>query len=92
MTNPTPDDPRSTDELTQRIIRVIGDTLDLNDEEAKILADVVGYKRLKKWTSARHAEIIVALEDEFDFEIAAEDIARLSDVSKIDAYIRQATL
>jgi len=91
MTDPAHGNRRPTDEPTLRIIRVVGDTLGLNDEERSILADVVGYKRLKKWTSARHAEVIVAIEDEFDIEIAAKDIARLSDIAKVDAYIRQAT-
>ena len=91
MTDDTTNAQQPADEVSHRIIQAIAETLDLDDAERQILSDKVGYKRLKKWTSARHAEIMVAIEDEFDIEIAAEEIARLSDVAKIEAYVRHST-
>lgn len=76
------------DESTKdRVVRTIAEVLDLDESEIDNLRTEVGYKRLKKWTSARHAEIIVALEDEFDIEIDDRAIAKLNDVRKIVDYV-----
>ena len=66
-----------------RVVRTIAGVLSLDESEIDNLRTEAGYKRLKKWTSARHAEIIVALEDEFDIEIDDRAIAKLNDVRKI---------
>lgn len=76
------------DESTKdRVVRTIAEILSLDEGEIDNLRTEVGYKRLKKWTSARHAEIIVALEDEFDIEIEDRAIAKLNDVRKIVDYV-----
>ena len=70
-----------------RVVRTIAGVLSLDESEIDNLRTEAGYKRLKKWTSARHAEIIVALEDEFDIEIDDRAIAKLNDVRKIVDYV-----
>jgi acyl carrier protein len=74
--------------LKDRVIAIISRVLKLDDRERAMLAKETGHEQLRKWTSARHAEIIVALEDEFGIEIDGRDMARLNDVSKIMAYIQ----
>jgi acyl carrier protein len=74
-------------DTTERVIQVIHGVLKLTDAELQNLRTLAGYKQLRKWTSARHAEIMVALEDEFGLEIEERAIARLNDVAKIVAYI-----
>lgn len=75
------------DETKERVIRVIADTLTLDEDDVSVLRDDVGYKQLRKWNSARHAEIIVAIEDEFDIEIDERSIAKLNDVAKFVEYL-----
>ncbi len=70
-----------------RVIGVIANALQLDEAEIVILKDTSGYKKLRKWTSARHAEIMVALEDEFGLTIDETSIPRLVDVSRIVDYI-----
>lgn len=77
-------------ETKQRVIKVIGETLQLNDEEVAILNLDVGYKQISKWNSARHAEVIVAIEDEFEIEVDERSIAKLNDVPKIVEYLNAA--
>jgi acyl carrier protein len=75
------------DEIKQRILRVIAETLQLDDEDIAVLREDVGYRQIRKWNSARHAEIIVAIEDEFDIEIDERSISKLNDVPKIVEYV-----
>jgi acyl carrier protein len=75
-------------DIKDRVIDIITQILKLDDRERAMLAKETGYEQLRKWTSARHAEIIVALEDEFRIEIDGRDMARLNDVSEIMAYIQ----
>jgi acyl carrier protein len=75
------------DEIKQRILRVIAETLQLDDEDIAVLREDVGYRQIRKWNSARHAEIIVAIEDEFDIEIDELSISKLNDVPKIVEYV-----
>jgi acyl carrier protein len=75
------------DEIKQRILRVIAETLQLDDEDIAVLREDVGYRQIRKWNSARHAEIIVAIEDEFDIEIDELSISKLNDVPKIVDYV-----
>jgi acyl carrier protein len=70
------------------VLAIIGRVLKLDDRERATLSQETGYEQLRKWTSARHAEIIVALEDEFGIEIEGRDIPRLNDVAKIVAYLQ----
>jgi acyl carrier protein len=74
-------------EIKQRILRVIAETLQLDDEDIAVLREDVGYRQIRKWNSARHAEIIVAIEDEFDIEIDELSISKLNDVPKIVEYV-----
>jgi acyl carrier protein len=74
----------------ETVIQLIANVLHLDDAEVAILRMEVGYKHLKKWTSARHAEIMVAIEDAFHIEIDERSIPRLNDVAKIVAYVDQA--
>lgn len=71
----------------ERVIKVISKILDLNKDEIENLKKETGYKRLKKWTSARHAEIIVGLEDEFGVEIKERAIPKLKDVRTILSHL-----
>jgi acyl carrier protein len=73
--------------IRERTIAVIARVLKLDSEEAAMLHQDVGYKKLKKWTSAKHAEIIVALEDEFGIEVDGRDMLQLNDVPKIVDYL-----
>ena len=75
--------------IKDTVIRLIGEVLTLDADEIENLRQEVGYKRLKKWTSARHAEIIVAVEDEFDIEIDERSIPRLNDVARIVAHVQE---
>ena len=74
-------------EIKQRILRVIAETLQLDDEDIAVLREDVGYRQIRKWNYARHAEIIVAIEDEFDIEIDELSISKLNDVPKIVEYV-----
>ena len=76
-----------TNDIQDRVIRTITHVLKLGEEDVRQLGTDVGYKRIAKWTSARHAEIIVALEDEFGIEVEERAIPRLSDVARIVAYV-----
>ena len=71
----------------ETVIRLIADVLQLDEADVAILRMEVGYKHLRKWTSARHAEIMVAVEDAFHIEIDERSIPRLNDVAKIVAYV-----
>lgn len=73
----------------ERVIAVIAGTLKLDQAEVDNLRLEAGYQRLAKWTSSRHAEIIVALEDEFGIEVDERAIARLSNVDAICAYLAE---
>ena len=53
----------------ERVVATISRVLKLSDAEIANLRLDAGYKSIARWTSARHAEIIVALEDEFGVEI-----------------------
>jgi acyl carrier protein len=75
--------------IRERVIRVITGVLSLDESEIANLLTLSGYKKLKKWTSARHAEIIVAVEDEFGIEVDERSIPKLVDVAQITAYVRQ---
>ena len=75
------------DETKERVIRVIAETIQLDDQDVAVLREDVGYKQIRKWNSARHAEIIVAIEDEFDVEIDERSISKLNDVAKIVEYV-----
>ncbi len=75
-------------DIRERVIRTICTVLKLDEVEERNLRTDVGYKMIAKWTSARHAEIIVAIEDEFGIEIEERAIPRMSDVAKIVAYVQ----
>lgn len=75
-------------DLATRVRQIITAVLKLDAAEQANLAQEVGYKQLRKWTSAKHAEIMVAIEDAFELEIDGRDLARLNDVAKIVAYLR----
>lgn len=77
------------DEIKDRVIRVIAETLSLDEDDIAVLRDDVGYKQIRKWNSARHAEIIVAIEDEFDLEIDERSISKLNHVSKFVEYLNR---
>jgi acyl carrier protein len=77
-------------EIKETVIRHISDVLRLDRDEMANLRQEVGYKRLKKWTSARHAEIIVAIEDAFDIAIDERSIPKLKDLVTIVAYVENA--
>ena len=70
-------------------MRVIAETLELTGAETDNLKQEAGYKRLRKWNSSRHAEIIVAIEDEFGIEIDERSIPRLNNVAKIVEYVER---
>ncbi len=74
------------------VIRLIGETLKLDDEEMDILRDEDTDQRLKKWDSAGHVQIIVALEDGLDIEIDEHTIPRLNNVRKIIDFIKARNL
>ena len=74
-----------------RTVEIIAGVIDLNQGEIENLRLDVGYKRLKKWTSARHAEIITAVEDEFHIEFDELAIAGMNNVAKIVDYVERAT-
>jgi len=75
------------DETKERVMRVITETLQLDEEDITVLRKDVGYRQIRKWNSARHAEIIVAIEDEFDIEIDERSISKLNNVPKIVEYV-----
>ena len=74
-------------DVRERVVRTISRVLNLNESETQNLRAEIGYKQIGKWTSARHAEIVVALEDEFAIEIEERAISRLNDVARIAAYV-----
>ncbi len=79
-----------TVDIRETVIQTIASVLRLDDAELAVLRMETGYKHLKKWTSARHAEIMVAIEDAFHIEIDERSIPRLNDVAKIVAYVERA--
>jgi acyl carrier protein len=76
-------------QIRTQVIEIIVNILDLNKKEEENLRLEAGYKAIKKWTSARHAEIIVAIEDEYEIEIDELSIAGLNNVKKIVVYIME---
>ena len=70
-----------------KVVALIAEALRLDDAEIAILEREAGYATLKKWTSAKHAEIVVAVEDAFGIEIEEREIPRLNTVAKIVAYV-----
>jgi acyl carrier protein len=77
-------------DIKERIINIVADVLEVNEQGREILRDDDEQHTLGEWTSARHAEIIVALEDEFDTEVEERMIAKLNDVPKMIEYFRRA--
>ncbi len=77
--------------LKERVVRAIAAVLRLTPDEEANLRLEKGYKTLKKWTSARHAEIVVAVEDEFEIEIDEISIPKLNSVVKFVQYIQSKT-
>jgi acyl carrier protein len=73
--------------IRDRVIGIIGDALSLSAEDRAILASDSAGGAIAGWDSAAHVELILALEDAFDFEIEVEAIARLNHVSKIVDYL-----
>jgi acyl carrier protein len=73
--------------IRDRVIGIIGDALSLSAEDRAILASDEAGGAIAGWDSAAHVELILALEDAFDFEIEVEAIARLNHVSKIVDYL-----
>ncbi|MGO9546899.1 MAG: acyl carrier protein [Rhodomicrobium sp.] len=85
------DNPNVDRAIKERAVRAISSVLRLTPEEEANLRLETGYKTLKKWTSARHAEIVVAIEDEFQIEIDEISIPKLNNVVKFVAYIQSKT-
>jgi acyl carrier protein len=75
------------EEIKEKVVRLITEVLKLTPEEVTNLRQESGYRSIRKWTSARHAEIIVALEDEFGLEIEDRAIPGLIDVATITEYL-----
>lgn len=78
------------DEIKERAVQAIAGTISLTAAETENLKNETAYKALAKWTSARHAEIIVALEDEFHIEIDERSIPGLINVTRIVDYVQKA--
>lgn len=76
------------DRLKQRIAELITEVLGLDEEEQVNLNNEEGYSVLRKWTSSKHAEIIVAVEDEYDIEVENREIPRLNNLAKIIEYVQ----
>ena len=77
------------EEIKDKVVRAIMDVLSLDSQEEEILRDEDYSGGLTKWTSATHAEIIVAVEDAFDFEIDEMRIPGLNNIARIVAYIEK---
>lgn len=76
-------------DVKNRVAELISEVLDLDAAEQENLRDEEGYSMLVKWTSAKHAEIIVAVEDEYDIEIDDRSIVKLNTLAKIAEYVEQ---
>lgn len=76
-------------DIKNRTVEIIAVVLELESQELDNLRCEIGYKTLKKWTSAKHAEIIVAIEDEFGIEVDELSLPRLNNLVKIVDYIQQ---
>jgi len=77
------------EDVKEKVVRAIKDVLSLDVQEVEILRDESYSGGLTKWTSATHAEIIVAVEDAFDIEINEMRIPGLNSVARIIAYIQE---
>jgi acyl carrier protein len=77
------------DDVKEKVVRAIKNVLSLDAQEEEILRDENYSGGLTKWTSATHAEIIVAVEDEFDIEISDMRIPGLNSLAKIVAYVQE---
>ena len=73
----------------ERIVEIIRDVLELEDDEVANLRNEDDYGPIARWDSIRHVQIMVALEDEFDIEIEDRAIPKLNNLTKIAAYIDQ---
>ena len=71
----------------ERVVQIVAQTLNLGAEDIANLRQLDGYKKLEGWTSARHVEIIVAVEEEFGVEVDDVSILRLKDVASIAEYV-----
>lgn len=74
--------------IKARVVEAIAATLKLDAAERANLMLDEGYATLKKWTSARHAEIIVAFEDAFGIEVDERSIPKLNRVAKFVDYVK----
>ena len=73
----------------ESIIKIISTVLDLNKQGLENLMNEIDYELQAEWTSQKHVEIIVAIEDHFDIEIEARDIPRLNNLTNIVEYIEK---
>jgi acyl carrier protein len=77
-------------DIKETIINIVADVLEVDEQGREVLRDESGQHTLGAWTSARHAEIVVALEDEFDTEVEERMIAKLNNIPKMVEYFGRA--
>ena len=74
-------------EVQERVVQIIAQVLRLTPSDVESLRQLDGYKKVSLWTSAKHVEIIVAIEEEFDVEVDDASILKLRDVASIAEYL-----
>jgi acyl carrier protein len=67
-------------DLNQQIKKVMAAVFEMDVAE---IGDDAAPKIIEKWDSLRHMNLIVALEDEFEFSFTDEEMANLLDFNSI---------
>jgi acyl carrier protein len=73
--------------LTDEVVKIVGDVLRLPPAGRALLADTAATHTIPEWTSAKHVEIIVAIEDRWDLEVPEQELVRLTTIPRIVEFL-----
>lgn len=73
-------------DVRQRIVAVVSRVFGLDPET---VARGVGPDSVSKWDSAKHVELVVALEDEFGCMFEAEEVPELTALERMEEAVRR---
>lgn len=60
--------------MEQEIKKILSKLLSISPEE---ISDSTSMKNVKKWDSLKHLEIVMALEEHFDFRVTMDEIVEM---------------
>ncbi len=76
------------DPFEESIVQLVGGVLELKPAAYSVLRDIEGAHSIPQWTSLKHVEMIIALEDRFDLEVPEEAIMTLTNIPTIVKFLR----